>query len=159
MCWAHCPAWCNIMGWTLLWASGRGDFFLGVNKGSDSIPWNSFCWEYKPRSSLCTHAFHRRDSKDPDIHVLYWWMPVIKTNPACTTHEHRVWLPLWLDENNVRYQKNLSLKVVNPQRYSWECSRNMNESCAKQLYIMSWKNSITVNFKWVEVMFFHQLKQ
>ena len=31
--------------------------------------------EYKPRSSLffllmCTHAFHRTDSKDPDVHVL-----------------------------------------------------------------------------------------
>ena len=24
----------------------------------------------KPRSSLCTHAFHRTDSKDPDVHVL-----------------------------------------------------------------------------------------
>ena len=26
--------------------------------------------EYKPRSSLYTHAFHRTDSKDPDVHVL-----------------------------------------------------------------------------------------
>ena len=26
--------------------------------------------EYKPRSSLCIHAFHRTDSKDPDVHVL-----------------------------------------------------------------------------------------
>ena len=44
--------------------SGRGDFSLGVNIGSNSIPpKNSFGWEYKPRSSLCTHAFHRTDSK------------------------------------------------------------------------------------------------
>ena len=26
--------------------------------------------EYKPRSSLCIHAFHRTNSKDPDIHAL-----------------------------------------------------------------------------------------
>ena len=30
---------------------------------------HSFRCEYKPRSSLCTHAFHRLDSKDPDTHV------------------------------------------------------------------------------------------
>ena len=29
-----------------------------------------FPLEYKPRSSLCIHAFHRTDSKDPDVHVL-----------------------------------------------------------------------------------------
>ena len=33
---------------------------------------NSFGGEYKPRSSLCTHAFHRMDSKNADIHVLDW---------------------------------------------------------------------------------------
>ena len=49
---------------------GRGDFSLEVNMGSDSIPKNSFGCEYKPRSSLSTHAFRRRDSKDPDGHVL-----------------------------------------------------------------------------------------
>ena len=39
--------------------------------GSYSIPQkNSFGGEYKPRSSLCTHAFHRTDSEDPDVHVL-----------------------------------------------------------------------------------------
>ena len=40
---------------------------------------NSFGWEYKSRSSLCTHAFHCTDSKDPDIHVLDGWMPARKT--------------------------------------------------------------------------------
>ena len=74
--------------------SGRGDFSLGVNMGSNSIPpKNSFGWEYKPRSSLCTHAFHRTDSKDPDIHVLDGWMPATKTHPACTIHEDGMWLP------------------------------------------------------------------
>ena len=42
VCWAHCPAWCSVAGWTLLWASGRGDFSLGANMGSDSIPLKLF---------------------------------------------------------------------------------------------------------------------
>ena len=37
--------------------------------GSDFIP-PTLLDEYKLRSSLCTRAFHRTDSKDPDIHVL-----------------------------------------------------------------------------------------
>ena len=38
VCWARCPAWCSVVGSVLLWASGRRDFPLGVNMGSDSIP-------------------------------------------------------------------------------------------------------------------------
>ena len=85
----------SITGSILLWGNpGRGHFSLGVNMGSNSIPpKNSFGWEYKPRSSLCTHAFHRSDSKDPDVHVLDGWMPATKTRPACTIHEDRMWLP------------------------------------------------------------------
>ena len=37
---------------------------------SDSIGPKLFQMRQKPRSSLCTHAFHYMDSKDPDIHVL-----------------------------------------------------------------------------------------
>ena len=51
-------------------SKGRGDFSLGVSTGLDSIPQNSFGLERKPRSSLCTHTFHRTDSKEPDMHVL-----------------------------------------------------------------------------------------
>ena len=47
------------------------------------FPPNSLGWKYKLRSSLCTHVFHQTDSKDPDIHVLYGWMPATKTHPAC----------------------------------------------------------------------------
>ena len=42
VCWAHCPVWCSFIGLTLLWASGRGDFSLGVNMASDSIPQKLF---------------------------------------------------------------------------------------------------------------------
>ena len=38
--------------------------------GSNSISPKTLSDEYKPRSSLCTYAFHRTDSKDPNIHVL-----------------------------------------------------------------------------------------
>ena len=40
VCWALCPAWCSIVGSTLLWGEvfQQGDFSLGVNMGSDSIP-------------------------------------------------------------------------------------------------------------------------
>ena len=87
---------------------------------SDSIPPNSFRSEYKPRSSQCTHTFHRTDSKDPDIHVLDGWMPATKTHPACTIHEDGMWLPQWLDEKktNGHICKNLT-QNGEPQRYSW----------------------------------------
>ena len=61
------------------------------------FPKNSFEWEYKLRSSLCTHAFYRSDSKDPDIHVLDGWMLATKTHPACTIHKDGMWLPQRLD--------------------------------------------------------------
>ena len=60
--------------------SGRGDFSLGVNMGSHSIPQNSFGLEYKARSSLCTHAFYRTDVKDPDVRVLNRRMPATTKN-------------------------------------------------------------------------------
>ena len=68
--WAHCP---QRRGFDppLGKFSGREDFFPWSSHGFKlHSPQNSFRWEYKPRSSLCTHAFHRTDSKDPDVHVL-----------------------------------------------------------------------------------------
>ena len=44
--------------------SDKGDSSLGLSIGSESFP------KYKLRSSPCRHAFHRIDSKDPDIHVI-----------------------------------------------------------------------------------------
>ena len=78
------------------------------------FPQNSFRWEHKPRFSPCTHAIHRMDSKDPDIHVLDGWMPATKTHPPNTIHEERMWLALWLNQNTVTYAK-ISPKMVNPR--------------------------------------------
>ena len=36
--WAQCPARCSVICLSPLTASGRGDFSLGVNMRSDSIP-------------------------------------------------------------------------------------------------------------------------
>ena len=97
--WARCPAWCSVVGSILLWGdffSGRGDYYLGVNMVLTPFPKTSFGWEYKLRSSLCTHAFHRTHSKDPDIHVLVGRMPASKTHPACTICEDGMWQPQWL---------------------------------------------------------------
>ena len=97
VCRAHCPAWCSVMGSIVFWGkffSGRGFFPLELTWVL--FPKNSFGWEYKPRSSLCTHAFHRMDSKDPDSHVLDGWMLATKTHPACTIHERLPHLEFWL---------------------------------------------------------------
>ena len=67
--WARCP---QRRGFDppLGTFSGRGDFSLGVNMGSNSIPPKTPSDESINRGLVCTHAFHRTDSKDPDVHVL-----------------------------------------------------------------------------------------
>ena len=101
----------------------EGIFPLELTWVLTPFPKNSFGWEYKPRSSLCTHAFHRRDSKDPDVHVLDGWMPATKTHPACTAHEDGMWVPQWLDlkkkkKKNGHIRKKLT-QNGEPQRSSW----------------------------------------
>ena len=76
--------------------SGIGDFPLGFNMGSDSIPPKTLS-DYQLISSLCTHAFHDTDSNDPDIHVLDGRMPAAKTHPAFTIHENGMRVPQCLD--------------------------------------------------------------
>ena len=85
----------GVAGSILLWGHFpvEGIFPLELTWVQTPFPQNSFGWEYKPRSSLCTHAFHRTDSKDPDVHVLNGWMPATKTHPARTIHKDGMWLP------------------------------------------------------------------
>ena len=103
--------------------SGRREFSLGVNMGSNSIPQNSFGWEYKLRSSLCKHAFHRTDSKDPDVHVLDGWMPATKkhTQHAPSTKTECDYLNGWIKKRShtVTYAK-ISPRVVNPRDIAGE---------------------------------------
>ena len=73
----------GVVGLILLWASGRGDFSLGVNMYFlTPFPQNSFGWEYKLRSvHTCTpwHRLKRSWHSCPD-----GWMLATKTHPACT---------------------------------------------------------------------------
>ena len=107
-----------------LWASGRGHFSLGVNMGSDSIP-QLFGWESKPRSSLCTHAFHHTDSKDPDIHVLDGWMQVTKNTPSMHHPQRKNVTASMAGLKTVTYAK-ISPKMVNPRDLPGEQRRRRN---------------------------------
>ena len=96
-CWARCPAWCSIVGSILLLFPVEGIFPLELSWVLTPFLKKSFRWDYKLRSSLCTHAFHGTDSKGPDIHVLDGWMKATKPHQACTIQEDGMWLPIWLD--------------------------------------------------------------
>ena len=119
VCWARSPASCNVVGSILLWGEffGRGDFSLGVNMGSDSIPQNSFGLEYKARSSLCSYAFHRRNSKNPDVHVRHQKHP----QHAPSTKTECDYLNGWIKKKN-HIRKNLT-QNGEPQRSSWRRRR------------------------------------
>ena len=100
VCWAGCRVWCNTVGVVLLWGGFfpvEGIFPLELTWFLILFPKNSFVWEYKPRSSLCTYVFRCTDSKDADIYVLHGWMAATNTYPACTIHEDGMWLPHALD--------------------------------------------------------------
>ena len=85
MCWACCPAWCSVMGSILLWGelSGRGEFSLEVNMGSDSIsPKHSD--KSINRGLVSSHMHSTTWTQNPDIHVLDGQMLATKTHLACT---------------------------------------------------------------------------
>ena len=57
VCWACCPEWCSAVDSIRLWASGGGDFSLGLNMDYDSIRQKLFGIKYKPRSGLYHTCF------------------------------------------------------------------------------------------------------
>ena len=117
--WARCPR-CRGFDPPLGTFSGRGDFSLGVNMGSNSIPpKNSFGWEYKPRSSLCTrissHGLKRSWRSCPRR------VNAGNKNTPSTHHSRRrnvTTLMVRLKKKTVTYAK-ISPKSGEPQRYSW----------------------------------------
>ena len=86
------------------------------------FPLNSFGWEYKPRSSLCTGTFHHTDSKDPDIHVLGGWMPVTKNTPSMHHSRRRNVTTSMVGLKTVIYAK-ISPKMVNARDIAGEPRR------------------------------------
>ena len=128
VCWAGCPAWCSVMGLIVLWGEffQQKDFFpLELTWDLTPFPQNSFGFEYKPRSSLCIHAFQLTGSRDPDIYVLEGWMLATKTHPACTIHKDGIWLLQLLDSKSGHIRKNLT-QNGEPQTYSWGTQKKKN---------------------------------
>ena len=109
--------------------SGRGNISVEVNMGSDS-----FRWEYFLRSSLCTHAFHHMDSKDPDIHVLDGWMPATKTHPAWAIQDDRMCSTSMVWFWNGHIHKYLT-RNGEPQRSSLERRRGVFKKIKKMTKI------------------------
>ena len=92
---------------------------------SDSIPHKLFWMRvyYKPRSSLCTHAFHCMDSND--LTFMSWtgecWQQKHTQHAASTTTESH-YLKGWI-KKNITYTK-ISPKMVNPRALAGECRRS-----------------------------------
>ena len=60
VCWARCPAWCSSWVRSFSEPPVGGIFPLELTWVLTPFPKNYFGWKYKPRSSLCTHAFHQQ---------------------------------------------------------------------------------------------------
>ena len=111
--------------------------------GSDSIPQNSFGWTYKPGSSLCIHAFHCMDSKDPDVGVLDGWMPETKhTRHAPSLKTECDYPNGWTKNGHIR--KNLKQKGE-PQRSSWGTQKKIHATTACGWYF-SWNLKVKKSF-------------
>ena len=82
------------------------------------FPQNTFGSEYKHRSSLCAHAIHRTDSKDPDVHVLDGVNAGNKNTPSI--HHDGMKVPQWSDlrKKAVTYARYLTQNGES-QRCSW----------------------------------------
>ena len=129
--WAHCPAWWNMVGLSL-WPSSEpvlwAIFPLELAWVQTPLP-ITFGWEYKPRSSLCTHAFHRTDSKDP-----IWVNAINKNTPSM----HHLWRRnvttsmVGLKKGHIC--KNLT-QNGEPQRSSWERRRRRSHKFVLVLLI------------------------
>ena len=90
------------------------------------FPQISLGFEYQLRSSLCTHAFHRMESKDPDIHVLDGWMPATKTLSVHHPRRQNVTTSM-VGLKNEHICKNLT-QSGEPQRYSWGTQKRKKKS-------------------------------
>ena len=72
---------------------------------------NSFGWEYKPRSSLCTRAFPRTDSKDSDI-----CPRLVNAHSKNTPSMHHPWR--WnVVTSMVGLQKTITYAKISPQKW------------------------------------------
>ena len=117
--WARCPR-CRGFDPPLGTFSVEGIFPLELTWVQTQFAQNSFGWEYKPRSSLCTHAFHRTDSKDPDVHVLDGWMPATKNTPSTHHPRRRNVTTLMVGLKKRSHTQKSHPRVVNPRDIAGE---------------------------------------
>ena len=112
----------SVVGSILLWGHFpvEGIFPLELTWVQAPFPpKNSFGWEYKPRSSLCTHAFHRTDSKDHDVHVLEGECRQQKHNQhALSTKTECDYLNGWIKKRS--HTQKSHPKVMNPRDIAGE---------------------------------------
>ena len=114
----------SVAGSILLWGHFpvEGIFPLELTWARTPFPKNSFGWEYKPRSSLCTHAFHHTDSKDPDVHVLDSECRQQKhTQHAPSTKTEYDYLNGWIKKRS--HTQKSHPKMVNPRDIAGERRR------------------------------------
>ena len=115
--WARCPQ-CRGFDPPLGTLSGRGDFSLGVNMGSNSIPPKTPSDESINRGLVCAHMHFITWTQKILTFMIDGWMPATKTHPACTIHKTECdYLNGWI-KKRVTYVK-ISPKSGEPQRYSW----------------------------------------
>ena len=146
--------------------SDKGDFSLGVTWVLTPFLQDSFRWENKTRSSLCTHAFPCTDSKDPEVpcprqvnagnkntpsmhHPQRW--NVTSSMIGLKKHSH-IGQNLTQDGEPQRYSWGLQKKKENGehQRYCWGTQKK--KTGEPQRY--SWgtqkkKNSEPQRYSWV----------
>ena len=117
--WARCPR-CRGFDPPLGTFSGRGDFSLGVNMGSNSIPPKTPSDESINRGLVCAHMHFIAQTQK----ILTFICPRRvnagnKSTPSTHHPRRRNVTTLMVGLKNGHIRKNLTQKSGEPQRYSW----------------------------------------
>ena len=124
--------------WPSLEPCGRGDSSLGVNMGSDSIPYGFWLHSlFQLRLQTEVQSVHACIPSPlcgliKSWHSCPWQVNASnKIHPASTDYEDRMWQPLvWLKNSDL--PTNLA-KYSETNRYSWEC-RSRSEVAISYTY-------------------------
>ena len=125
MCWAHCPAWCSVVGSILLWGDffyRREDFSFAVNMGSDSIPPKLFSDESINRDLVCAHIHSIARTQKILIFMFQTaesWQQK-HTQHAPSTKTECDYLYYWIEKRSPTQKSHRKWWT---QRYSWERRR------------------------------------
>ena len=95
--------------------SGRGDFPLELTWVQTAFPQTPSDESINRGLVYAHNAFHRTDSKDPDVHVLDGWMPATKNTPSTHHPRRRNVTTLMVGLKNGHIRKNLTQKWWTPE--------------------------------------------